>query len=178
MHLPHRRLLLRDALAASSSTAITQSVCHSSTPYAYPFQNKSQIYDHGFPTNTHTHYLPVQHDNDHYTTDAYANYYGGVTYPPRQYYPPDPSSFQTNNNNNNNISISTPTQTQHAAIAHGNNSSLVSGQPSVPCANSYTTNGHDYNNHSDDVIVDYVASRNYDVNNPQSPLKRFTQGIC
>ena len=94
---------IKGALHATSSAAtINRSVASLHSSSTNTFQNKSQICNNEFSSNTQPHYLHAQHYNYHYTTDAYVNFYGGVTYTP------DPSSFQTtNNSNNNNISTAT-----------------------------------------------------------------------
>ena len=168
---------IKGALHATSSAAtINRSVASRHSSSTYTFQNK-YLYHNGFPTNTHPHYLPAQQDNYHYTAGGYASFYGGFTSLSSQCYPPLPSSFQTTNYKNKNNNISAPTQwTQHAAISHGSN--LSSGQPSVP-----SNNGSNHINHSDNVIVDHVASQNYALNNDANyclnnskcPLDRLKQ---
>ena len=84
---------IKGALHATSSAAtINRSVASHHSSSTYTFQNKSH---YGFPTNTHPHHLPAQHDNYDYTTGGYANFYGEFTSLPipRQWYPPLSSSF-------------------------------------------------------------------------------------
>ena len=94
---------IKGALHATSSPAtINKSVASRHSSSTYTFQNKSQISNNEFSTNTQPHYLLAQHDNYRYTTGGYANFDGEFTSLPRQWHPPLPSSssFQTTNYKN------------------------------------------------------------------------------
>ena len=64
---------IKGALHATSSAAtINKSVASRHSSSTYTFQNKSQISNNEFSTNTQPHNLLARHDNYCYTTGGYA----------------------------------------------------------------------------------------------------------